>query len=57
MNFIAASLLYHSDPIIAFGIFEIILTDYELRDVYLDDLSGFYKHCKILDLLMSETLA
>ena len=56
MNFIAACLLYHSDPVIAFGLFESILDDYELRDVYLGQLSGLYKHCKILDSVINVAL-
>lgn len=34
MNFIAASLLLHSDAVIAFGLLEIMLDDYELKEVY-----------------------
>jgi hypothetical protein len=56
MNFIAASLLLHSDAIIAFGLLEIMLDDFELKEVYTDQLIGLYKHCKILDSLIGETL-
>ena len=35
MDYIAACLLYHSDPIIAFSLLESILDEYELREVYI----------------------
>lgn len=56
MNFIAATLLYHSDEYIAFGLFEILLIDYDLQDVYMNGLSGLYKHSKIIDALINEKI-
>jgi len=56
MNFIAASLLYHSDEISAFGLFESLLDEYELKHVYMSDLAGLYKHSKIIDALICERL-
>lgn len=34
MNFLAGSLLLHSNEFIAFGIMEVLLVDYELKEVY-----------------------
>ena len=45
MNFIAATLLFHSDEYIAFGLFESLLIEFELQEVYMNDLKGLYKHC------------
>ena len=56
MNFIAAILLLHSDAVIAFGLFEILLDEYDLKEVYSGELTGFYKHCKILGALIGESL-
>src|SRR4051812_22218845 len=56
MNFITACLLYHSDPYIAFGLLEILLNDYNLRDVYMQDLKGLYTHCSIINALIAAKL-
>jgi hypothetical protein len=40
MNFIAASLLHHSNEVMAFYLFETILNDYKLKEVYLGNLEG-----------------
>lgn len=56
MNFITAILLLHSDEVIAFELLEHLLNDYQLKDVYLNDLEGLHKHCKIIDALIFEKL-
>ncbi len=49
-------MLLHSDEAIAFFLLEALLVDYELRDVYLSEFVGLYKHCKIIDALLSEKM-
>ena len=56
MNFIAACLLYHSDEIIAFGLFDALLNDYGLREVYTSELVGLFKHARIMEAILSEKL-
>ena len=56
MNFIAAVLLYHSDTIIAFGLLEILLNDYNLKEVYMPGLQGLYTHCSIINALIAAKL-
>jgi hypothetical protein len=45
MNFIGAALLYHSDEVVSHYLFERLLKDYGLIDVYSDNLGGVDKHC------------
>ena len=52
MNFIAASLLIHSDEIMTFYLFETLLNDYKLKEVYLGNLEGVEKHFKIIDAII-----
>lgn len=56
MNFIAASLLYHSDEIIAFYLLERILNEYKYKDIYLNEMEGFHKHCRIIEYLLLEKI-
>eukprot|EP00347_Sterkiella_histriomuscorum_P006456 403352707 len=56
MNFLSACLLLHSDEVIAFYLLETLLSDYELKDVYMSGFEGLYKHCKIVDALLKEKL-
>jgi hypothetical protein len=56
MNFLSASLLIHSDEIISFYLLETLLSDYELKDVYMSGFEGLYKHCKIIDALLKEKM-
>lgn len=56
MNFIAASLLLHSDEVIAFTLFEYLLNECKLRDVYVRDLEGLYRHCKIIEVVLIDKI-
>lgn len=56
MNFLSACLLLHSDEIITFYLLETLLSEYELKDVYMSGFEGLYKHCKIVDALLKEKL-
>lgn len=40
MNFIAASLLVHSNEVIAYYLFERLLKDYKLKEIYDGNLEG-----------------
>lgn len=44
MNFIVASLLYHSNEVMAFWLFASLIEDCELRDIYMTGLPGLFKH-------------
>jgi len=48
MNFIAASLLYHSSEEVAFWLFVSLIEDYEMRDIYQTGTPGVYKHNQLL---------
>lgn len=56
MNFIGACLLFHSNDVIAFHLFDYLLNELRLKDVYGKDLEGLYRHCKIIEALMQEKL-
>jgi hypothetical protein len=56
MNFIAASLLFHSNEVIAFYLFESILNDYKLKDIYLGNLEGIQKHFSIIEAIINSEL-
>ncbi|CAG9315019.1 unnamed protein product [Blepharisma stoltei] len=56
MNFIAATLLWHSNEIDAFWLFVGLTEDYDLRESFLTGFPGLAKHCHILDFLMIEQL-
>ena len=42
MNYITAILLLHSDEVIAFELLEHLLNDYQLKEVYINDLEGLH---------------
>ena len=56
MNYIAASLLYHSDEVIAFSLLVHLLNDYHLKEVHMSDLHGFYEHSQIIEYLLADML-
>lgn len=56
MNFIGACLLLHSDEIIAFYLLETLLVEYQLQEVYINEFQGLYRHCKVIENLISEKL-
>ena len=53
MNFIAGSLLYHTCEHIAFWLFKVLMTKYDLYLIYQKGMCGLFMHCKILDLLIA----
>ena len=56
MNFIMASLLWHSTEVDAFWLFVRLMEYYELRDTYLPSLPGLSKHSQIIQLLLIDYL-
>ena len=52
MNFVVASLLYHASEEIAVWLFVALVEDYELRDVYLPEVPGLFKHSRIIGQLL-----
>ena len=56
MNSIAASLLYHSDEVIAFDLLVRLLNDYHLKEVHKTGLSGFFEHSNNIELLVNAHL-
>lgn len=52
MNYIAGSLLYHADEVIAFDLLCRLLNDYHLKEVHMHNLTGFYTHTKTLDKIL-----
>ena len=56
MNFIVGSLLWHASEVDAFWLFVALMEDFEMRDIYLPNLPGLYKHCQIIQLVMMEFL-
>lgn len=54
MNYIAGSLLYHADEVIAFDLLCRLLNDYHLKEVHMSDLPGLYTHTKTLYKLMEK---
>lgn len=54
MNTIAGTLLYHSDEIMAFGLLDMILNDYNLKSVYMNGFPGLYLHCKVNESIVAE---
>jgi hypothetical protein len=53
MNSIAASLLYHTNEVIAFELVIRLLNDYHLKEVHMVNLPGLYHHCDLLDAIIS----
>lgn len=51
MNFITASLIWHSTEEDAFWLLVMLMEDYELRSNFLPNLPGLAIHCKVIDLL------
>ena len=56
MNFIVAALLQHCTEEVAFWLFVSLIEDYEMRDIYLQNTPGMFKHCQLLQLLEMEHL-
>lgn len=54
MNTIAGTLLYHTDEIMAFGLLDMILNDYNLKSVYMSGFPGLYLHCRIIESIIAE---
>ena len=52
MNFIVAQLLLHCSETFAFWLFVALIEDCGLREVYEPQLTGLFKHCKIIDVLV-----
>jgi len=52
LNFIVASILYHSSEEITFWIFVALFDDFNLRDIYQKGIPGIYKHTQILDIII-----
>ena len=52
MNNIIASLLFHSDEVIAFELAIRLLNDYHLKEVHMTHLPGLYYHCEIIGQLI-----
>ena len=51
------SLLHHSsEPYLAFYLFTSLIEDYQLCDVYGEDLSGVNLHCSVLSMLVNVRL-
>lgn len=53
MNYIIASLLWHTTEIDAFWLFVILIEDYELRDNFIPSFPGLKKHSHIIDFLIN----
>lgn len=54
MNFIAGALLYHCSEDVAFWLLVALMEDHEMREIYLPNFPGLYKHTQIIDLLLFE---
>jgi len=52
MNTIAGTLLYHSDEIMAFGLLDMILNDYNLKSVYMNGFPDLYLHCNVIEAIV-----
>jgi len=52
MNFVVASLMYHSEEPVAFWLYVSLIEDCEIRDIYLPGLPGLYKHTQIIEILI-----
>lgn len=55
MNYIAGAILWHSTEYDAFWILVNLFERYDLIDNFLPRLPGLYRHCRIIELLTSET--
>lgn len=56
MNNIAASLLFHTDEVLAFELAIRALNDYHLKEVHMIKLPGFYYHCELIEYIISDKL-
>jgi hypothetical protein len=56
MNFIVGSLLYHCNEEIVFWMFVTLIEEFELHDIYEPNLPGLYKHCFVIEKLISSNL-
>ena len=56
MNYFAASILYHTDEVIAFELTIRALNDYHLKEIHMPRLPGLYFHCDVLSILVQENL-
>lgn len=52
MNFIVGSLLMHCSEEVAFWLFVSLIEDYQMRDIYMPNLPGLYKHSNLLEQLL-----
>ena len=56
MNFIVGALLYHCPEEIAFWLFVELIEVHEMREIYLPNFPGLYKHTQRLNKLLHENL-
>ena len=56
MNYVVATLLWHSSEEIAFDMTIRLLNEYHLKEVHMSQLVGFTLHCQVLDRLISQHL-
>ena len=56
MNFIVGSLLYHANDVMAFWLFVSLIEDCEMRDIYMRELPGLFKHSHIINHLITTHL-
>ena len=56
MNFIVGALLYHCPEEIAFWLFVALIEEHDLREVYNTGFPGLYKHIKVIESHILNTL-
>ena len=56
MNFMVASILYHASPAVTLGLMSHLLEDYQLCDIYSENLVGVHHHNKQLVYLLERHL-
>jgi len=56
MNLVAGSLVYHSDEAIALHLMTILMNEYQLKDVYSNNLQGVIKHNAALAKVIKDKL-
>ncbi|CAG9318891.1 unnamed protein product [Blepharisma stoltei] len=56
MNFLAASLLYHTSESQTFWMMLILLDKYELKENFKPDFPGLMRHCYVVDFLLERRL-
>ena len=56
MNFLVATLLYHSSPPVALTLITALLEQYELCNVFKDNLEGLHEHNEIVSKLIESQL-